>query len=448
VAGYGGAYRLVVQSPDGDSVHADLGHSMTGVGEASTIHLNMLFAGLKNGGQGATLQIVKLAGFGPHASQQPASNTIPLDVPAAGSGKSPPPVVDPEHTPPDDLARDAVIAWRALQQEFGKAKIAVLRLEGGEKLDITEGVHEKVERYKASHPEAKVFEILDKKKPVILVAPTTDLLAAAKEFDLGAVDRTDSFQGVAFVTLDKTLFGLNDLGIMEDESHPDYFAANFKHWDGVALKSSFGELVREAGPSIKRLAKSDPQKCPEEIRDKIGQRFESLFNSDQRFGDQEFRCSVIEGYALWAPRNAGADLASALRELARENFFAKEQEAESMMDQLGKLQESSAVDTLVDIIASASERGRRHDQLMEPAADALIAIGSASEVSVHKLVRNNDPDVCLIGIRILAEVGTKRSLDLLGQAVSKSPSREIRDAARAAMREIRQRPATNPAEQE
>jgi len=456
--GYNDNYRLLLQTPDGETIYADLGRSMpgrsAGVGVASTIKMSLAFTGLSGGGRDATLRIVKYSGFGlnPEEGQTDASNTIPLEVPAgmAGSGSGTgggaggevkPPKIDPETTPPDSIAWKAHDAWRSLQQEYGKAKIVVLRLEGGENVDFAEGVHEKVAAYKKSHPDAKVYELLDKEKPAILVAPAEDLVATAKEFGLGSISRTDSFEGVAFVTLDTSQFKLNASGIMEDESHPDYFETNLALWQAKALNDQFGQLAREAGPSIKRLAKADPEQCPEEFRAKIGKQFKSLFNSEKRFFDEDLRIASIEGYALWDPKNAGPDLVSSLRELAREHFFAKEEEGECLMEQLGKLQETSAVDPLASIIAGTAEFGRPNQKLMEPAADALIAIGQESEDAALKLVKNNDQEVCLTGIRILSEIGTKKSLALLGEAATESRNLDVRDAAKGAMRTIRARNA-------
>lgn len=455
--GHNDNYRLLLQTPDGETIYADLGRSMpgrsAGVGVASTIKMSLAFTGLSGGGKDATLRIVKYSGFGlnPEEGQTDASNTIPLETPAglAGSGTGggaggevKPPKIDPETTPPDSIAWKAHDAWRSLQQEYGKAKIAVLRLEGGETVDFVEGVHEKVAAYKKKHPDAKVYELLDdKEKPAILVAPAEDLVATAKEFDLGSVSRTDSFEGVAFVTLDTSKFELNSAGIMEDESHPEYFETNLALWQAKALNDQFGQLAREAGPSIKRLAKADPDQCPEEFRAKIGKQFKSLFNSEKRFFDDDLRIASIEGYALWDPKNAGPDFVSSLRELAREHFFAKEEEGECLMEQLGKLKETSAVDPLAIIIAGTAEFGRPNQKLLEPAADALIAIGEESEDAALKLVKNNDQEVCLTGIRILGEVGTKKSLSLLGEAATESRNLDVRDAAKGAMRTIRARSA-------
>jgi hypothetical protein len=157
-------YRLLVEQSGADTIYADLGGSMTiRAGEASKISLRLMFTGLKDGGQGATLRIVKMQGFGLTAgdSQDQASNIIPLEVPAglagaggggSGSGGSggaamAPAKIDPELQMPDDMPRGARDPWATLRQEFGKAKIAVLRLEGGEKVNLTEGVLEKIAEY-------------------------------------------------------------------------------------------------------------------------------------------------------------------------------------------------------------------------------------------------------------------------------------------------------------
>lgn len=455
-ANFSQRYRLLVESPNQDTIYSDLRITpgRDAVGVSSTISLSLLLAQLPNGGKDATVRIVKYQGFGlrDEGTPDPASNSIPLEVPASaadsgeGGGKPrfAPPPIDPEHTPPDGIPNSAVQAWHTLQQEFGKAKIVVLRLEGGENVDLVEVVRTQVEQYKKNHDGAKVYEILDEFNPTILIAPSTDMMATAKEFGLGNVTRTDSFAGVAFIAIDAASFRPNDAGIMADEEHPDFFAKNFAVWEKSlsASESKFPRFPRpgdDPGPAIKRLAKAEPANCPEELREKIGQRFESQFNSGERQFADDVRMAVIEGYANWAPDRAGPDMASMLREIARERFRARE-EAQCIIEQLGKLQETSAVDTLASAIVQTGERSL-DGGLIEPAADALIAIGPASAEAAHKLVRHNNKDICLTGIRILEEVGTKASLSLLGQASSESRDAEVRDAARGAMRAIRMRDA-------
>jgi hypothetical protein len=81
----------------------------------------------------------------------------------------------------------------------------------------------------------------------------------------------------------------------------------------------------------------------------------------------------------------------------------------------------------------------------DAAVACLRKMGPAAEDSLIKAAPSNDPKVSLAAVNLLGEVGTNKSMDLLNRA-TKSKNLDIRDAARAAMKSIRER--SKPAGQE
>jgi len=76
------------------------------------------------------------------------------------------------------------------------------------------------------------------------------------------------------------------------------------------------------------------------------------------------------------------------------------------------------------------------------AVNALRKMGPVAEDSLIKAAPSNNAKVSLAAIQLLGDVGTEKSFELLGQA-QKSRNLDVREAARSAVRDIRQR--TKPA---
>jgi HEAT repeat protein len=74
----------------------------------------------------------------------------------------------------------------------------------------------------------------------------------------------------------------------------------------------------------------------------------------------------------------------------------------------------------------------------DAAVACLRKMGPVAEDSLIKTAPSNDPKVSLTAVKLLGELGTDKSIEILSNA-AKSRNPDIRDAARDAVKSIRQR---------
>ena len=98
---------------------------------------------------------------------------------------------------------------------------------------------------------------------------------------------------------------------------------------------------------------------------------------------------------------------------------------------LGSLKDSRAA---VPVAMRLTDRRDR-----EAAYLCLQEMGAAAEDVVIEIVPNNDPQLSMAAVNLLAEIGTDKCLPMLRKAASKSLSPEIRKRAKSAIVRVRKR---------
>ena len=248
-----------------------------------------------------------------------------------------------------------------------------------------------------------------KGETVVLVSPVEDVAALAEKLDLGQVKMIDEKNRTFTLRVDEdkipameqqpaeqTGFDMNAHAafpepkkpVTSDPNDPEFFKQNL---DAMQAGDVF-----EREKALKRLASADTGKLNDpEIRKQIAQAFRALAFDDTLAPDD--RRVAIRGLVHWGGKFAGPILVQLLQQ--EPDFVTDE-----IYRQLAILKEPSAIDLLAK-------------KLMEPghdrAADCLIQYGSVAEDSVLANTRATNFIITGKVVRVLAQIGTKKSLPAL-----------------------------------
>ena len=332
-------------------------------------------------------------------------------------------------------------------REYGMDKIAVVsvvdlpfEVTPSQKRHISKEIRETV------GPEALGFGNIGPGDFVVVVAPVEDVAKLAGDLDLGQVTSVDQ---------DNHSFTLH----MDSDKLPSFMelaakesgvpAADFGGRPGMPsrstpvtspddpnfFKQNLADLRVEdmfrREKALNRLVNADTSKLTDsEIRKEIAQAIRAIAFDDSV--TPKTRCSAIRGLVHWGGKFAGPLLVQLLRE--DEPFLEEE-----IYRQLAVVKEPSAIDPLVEKLMEFDS---------EDAAKCLEAFGPAAEDAV---LANTRPDNFINTrtiVRLLAKIGTKKSLPAL-QSLRKLHffpmiSRDVQSAIQAI--EQREKAAPKPPE--
>ncbi|MEM8678395.1 MAG: HEAT repeat domain-containing protein [Planctomycetota bacterium] len=227
---------------------------------------------------------------------------------------------------------------------------------------------------------------------------------------------------------------------VDDPTADDFFTANSEAMEEFLFKRTIIGEDRRRRVIVTRLARADKEACTDKAtRKKIALQFRDLLTGAQSspFPDELYPI-YLEGLLNWGGSYAAPILIDAL-EISSEHTHPTRRWLNDIVRTLGQTHNPVAVEAVARVIAAKQQVGAFvTDEHLEVAGDALIALGAESEEAAARLVPLNDPDICYTAIRVLAEVGGKKSLTVLRRA-AKSRNAEISAAAVEAIKTIRAR---------
>lgn len=205
----------------------------------------------------------------------------------------------------------------------------------------------------------------------------------------------------------------------EDPSHPSYVAAN-----AGLLETG---TIFEQQDALERFLSIDPKSVDRETRVRVAKAIRAAALSGKPFLARK----VVDPLVHWVGKYADKVLIPMLDQ-------AHVGERTRIINELAQMPSEEAAEAIA----------RQLDGPFPDAAalSALRQMGSFAEKAAIRLVRSNHSQVCLTAIEILSEHGSGASVAILRQASAKSPSLAVREAAKAALREVRKRSARERSE--
>lgn len=195
-----------------------------------------------------------------------------------------------------------------------------------------------------------------------------------------------------------------------DSSQPDYYEKLAER-----MTSQWRDVQSDA---LDKLLRADPLTAESAARKKIAQNFKELaFNGH---GDEQRK--GIEGMAKWG----GKFSVPLLLELLEQHGAPKE----SIYNALGDLKDERAAVPVATKLNDFFDRSHAHN--------CLRRMGPAAEAGLIQVAPSNDARVCLIAIELLGECGSGKAIPTLREA-QKSRNLQVREAAKLAVRKIRER---------
>lgn len=196
----------------------------------------------------------------------------------------------------------------------------------------------------------------------------------------------------------------------EDPKHPEFFGANL-----VDLMSERSINRRDALTRLKRIEPSEVADV--ELRKEITRTIRDIAVEEHSFDQM----AAAECLCKWAGRHSVTYLGEILRKHRSSSDRA------ILMNLLAQFPSDESARIVCEWVGDRSNS--------EAACLALVKMGSVAEEAVLEITPVPDPLQCLSGVRVLGEIGTKKSLPLLQKARASS-NRDVKEAAREAARKI------------
>lgn len=312
---------------------------------------------------------------------------------------------------------------------------------------------EALERIRKAAPGAAMVRNRELEKLTIVLAPVEDYDAFLKSLDFGTVLFEDKPQGVIQLTVDPDKFQKTQrmggpefgpgiaktpeqleeekrrreeaqaemLRRMEEErkkrepnpDSPDYF-------DKLAEMMTSSNLIDKT-KAIDLLIAADTAKASAEVRSKIARNFKQMAEG----GSSHDKSKAIRGLVVWGGQFSVPILIKMLE--GGERFVAND-----VIRALGELKDPRAVEPVAARLKDIRYR--------DAAAAALRSIGPAAEDALIEIAPTTDPQLCLLAVNLLGDVGTPKSFDVLRKGM-RSRNPDVQQASKSAMAKINGRKA-------
>jgi len=194
---------------------------------------------------------------------------------------------------------------------------------------------------------------------------------------------------------------------------PDYF-------DKLAEMMTSSNLI-DKSKAIDLLIAADTAKASAEVRGKIARNFKQLAEDGSSFD----KSKAIRGLVVWGGQFSAPILIKMLE--SGDRFVAND-----VIRALGELKDPRAVAPVAERLKDIRYR--------DAAAAALRSIGPPAEDALIEIAPTTDPQLCLLAVNLLGDVGTPKSFDVLRKGMrSRNPA--VQEASRSAMAKINGRKA-------
>jgi len=332
--------------------------------------------------------------------------------------------------------------YQELAARYGKDKVVCIQITN--QPDIITQLNEAAEAISNASPEVIACRLTGRNA---CVAPVVDFDAFCAGLDFATIVARDDVQRTLTITVDPTklvdaarvqrVASQSRPGIQRESdlpvrvprsipfrmdrgdelplpSDPDYYR---KLCDLMTGKVN-SHIQRMA---IDRLLETNPSEIKDNnVRAQIARNFRDMATHD---GSSEGKGQAIEGLALYG----GTYSIPILTDLLNKSSLNQPRE---LFEALASFPDARCADAISRKLGDMF----CHVQAVE----ALRRIGPVAEDSLIKVAPSNKPAVSLAAVELLGEVGTSKSLPLLGKA-SRSSNPEVRTAAEAAATAIRAR---------
>jgi hypothetical protein len=322
-------------------------------------------------------------------------------------------------------------AWFKMSKDVDENKIVVIKLTGIDELEIGTRFLEMAEKLCAASPGMKSSVVTDNDYAAAILGPCEDLRGLADRIDFGKVTAVDTSRRVIEVSANADIFSKNRKGIAVDSTHADYFRVNLELIN-TTKGPAFADRARHA--IIRRLKGDNPNQCTDKAtRSGIARAYkEAVGESDL---PSEVRIDAVEGLVNWSGKYSVPILIDLL-ERGKDYFIHDRDLAATIVTALGTARDPKAVEPLTRLLADTKFGIKMVEK--PTVAVALTKIGAPAEQAMMDLAPHNDPEVSILSIQILGEIGTQKSVPLLRKArQSRNPL--VRDAAKQAMDKINDR---------
>ncbi len=194
---------------------------------------------------------------------------------------------------------------------------------------------------------------------------------------------------------------------------PDYF-------DKLAEMMTSSNLI-DKSKAIDLLIAADTAKASAEVRGKIARNFKQMAEG----GSAHDKSKAIRGLVVWGGQFSVPILIKMLE--SGESFVTND-----LIRALGELKDPRAVEPVAARLKDIRYR--------DAAAAALRSIGPAAEDALIEIAPTTDPQLCLLAVNLLGDVGTPKSFEVLRMGMrSRNPA--VQEASKRAMAKINGRKA-------
>lgn len=350
--------------------------------------------------------------------------------------------IETQPVPPDAVAR--IREMERLIKTYGNQRTISLELN-----NLTVFVEsEALARINKAAPNAAIVRNRTLDKLTVVIAPVEDFDTFLKSLDFGTVLFEDKSQGVIQLAISpeklekkrtaggpapdavivKTPEQLEEERKRLEEAHaearrkweeerkkrepnpdsPDYF-------DKLAEMMTSNNSI-DKSKALDLLIAADPSKASAELRGKIARNFKQIAET----GSMIDKPKAVRGLVVWGGQFSVPILITMLE--SGDRLLASD-----VIRALGELKDPRGVGPVAARLKDLRYR--------DVAAAALRSIGPAAEDALIEIAPTTDPQLCLLAVNLLGEVGTPKCFEVLRMGL-KSRNAEVRLASKNAMAKI------------